>query len=377
MPDPHKKIQKILNATSNIFKCGPFLYGDNEESDLLRFWTETHDKDDPRGKEYFDWLYKKNPAGKANIWVARAEGRIIGQYIVLPLRVYSSGAEFLAAVSVNTMIHKDYRGLGAYNLLEHFSSLDTAEKGFAAVFGLPNKSAYNGSIKAGHNKIGNLKISVKIDNIDPVLLERISGKNAILRSCLVLFRPLINIFLKMFFLGMPAFKANGVKVTEIHGFDRSFDDLWDRIKGGGRTMCVRDKKFLDWRFAEKPDSGYAVFSSVSGGRTSGYAVVYIADKKNGRLGVIVDALAEDSASCLSLIKRSVKYFRDNKVPVMLSMVNAGTQLDKSLSYMGFRSCPDRFRSWPIPVTMKVFSEAASHFAELKRWQLTFGDFDMY
>lgn len=377
MPDPHKKIQKILNATSNIFKCGPFIYGDEEESDLLRFWTETHDKDDPRGKEYFKWLYKKNPAGLANIWVARAEGKIMGQYIVLPLRVYSSGEESLAAVSVNTMIHKDYRGLGAYNLLEYFSSLDTAEKGFSAVFGLPNKSAYNGSIKAGHNKIGNLKISVKIDSIDPVSLDRISGKNAILRSLLVLLRPLIDIFLKLFFLGMPVFKANGVKVMEVQGFDRSFDDLWDRIKDRGWTMCVRDKKFLDWRFVEKPDSGYVVFSCETGDRTSGYSVVYIADKKNSRLGVIVDALAEDRASYLSLIKRSVKYFRDNKVPVMLSMVNAGTPLDTPLSYMGFRSCPDRFRSWPIPITMKIFNKAASHFGELKRWQFTFGDFDMY
>lgn len=67
--------------------------------------------------EYLDWLYRSNPAGKAesfNVWVG---DHIVAHYAAIPIIANLFGEEEKGLLSLNTVVHPDYRGRGYFKTL--------------------------------------------------------------------------------------------------------------------------------------------------------------------------------------------------------------------------------------------------------------------
>ena len=67
--------------------------------------------------EYLDWLYRLNPAGKAetfNVWKGNS---IVGHYAAIPIVANLFGHEERGLLSLNSVVHPDYQGRGYFKSL--------------------------------------------------------------------------------------------------------------------------------------------------------------------------------------------------------------------------------------------------------------------
>ena len=104
----------------------------------------------------------KNPSGKAIIWLAidpTSENKIVGQYVVIPIRVLLRGEEKMGSLSLNTLTHPKYRRMGIFTTLANLTYKKCKNENIVLTYGFPNQNSYSGFIK----KLGfTLKTEAKI-----------------------------------------------------------------------------------------------------------------------------------------------------------------------------------------------------------------------
>jgi len=84
------------------------------------------------------------------------------------------------------------------------------------------------------------------------------------------------------------------RCTCVRGFDRRFDELWQRARSGYSLVAERGSDFLAWRFRRSWDTNLVVGFSPPGeekARLAGYAVVGFRDSQ----AVIADLFLEEPA----------------------------------------------------------------------------------
>ena len=59
-----------------------------------------------------DWLYNKNPNGKAISYNIENKNEIVGHYVVIPVELNINGIKCKSALSLNSAVNNDYRGKG-------------------------------------------------------------------------------------------------------------------------------------------------------------------------------------------------------------------------------------------------------------------------
>ncbi len=93
----------------------------------------------------WSWQFVQNPAGPAVCRVAEDRGRVVGQYVVMPVRMRVSGTENTWFFSCDTMVAPEYRGLGIFTTLagEVYLKIESMEPG-AVVWGFPNRRSLPG-----------------------------------------------------------------------------------------------------------------------------------------------------------------------------------------------------------------------------------------
>jgi len=93
-------------------------------------------------QEWFDWLYYKNPYGKASFYCAFDNTELIGIEILIPVQLIANDTKFLSALAVNSLIDKNYRGQGIWKKLLDFSEEQSLKKDIKLIWGFPNDNSY-------------------------------------------------------------------------------------------------------------------------------------------------------------------------------------------------------------------------------------------
>src|SRR5262249_8365452 len=83
-------------------------------------------------------------------------------------------------------------------------------------------------------------------------------------------------------------KSGRFRIEEVSRFDLSVEDLWNRIGPRFQVCAKRTSNLLNWRYFERPGTGYTVFSASTGAKWIGYVVVRLVEKWGIRLGTVVD-----------------------------------------------------------------------------------------
>src|SRR3990172_1605804 len=99
-----------------------------------------------KGKDYWYWKYKRNPAGfYSNIWIAEDENRIVAYYALVPTKIKVRNTLILGAQSVDMATHPDYRKLGLSTTLAQKTLASAVKDGIMIVYGFPGRMSYGGS----------------------------------------------------------------------------------------------------------------------------------------------------------------------------------------------------------------------------------------
>lgn len=233
-----------------------------------------------------DWLYYKNPAGRALTWIARESGELAGCTSYFPWRLLLDGDEVLGALGGDGYVRPKFRrrGLGA---LLHDAARDGMKRaGIHCMYGAPGAMNVTPLKHAGSREVGQVArwarplrgaaLGPRIAPIDR-LLDRV------LRRA---FRP----------RGTP-------KLEPMVRADQRIDEVW---RGFARTVqlaAVRDATFYTWRFLDAPAQKEPAFVIVDHGVPIGACSLELMHE--GRSVRIVDLMAIPATwhRCLGAIAR--------------------------------------------------------------------------
>jgi GNAT superfamily N-acetyltransferase len=324
------------------------------------FGTDTSESSRRRWR----WQYLENPETEDQgpaIWVAREDGKVLGQYASMPVRLYWGGREVRSSWGMDVFLHEDARGKGLGARLFTCWS-DHVE--VALGLGLTD-SSYGLFKKLAYHDVGPVTFFRKVLDARAVARRRLGR---------VLGPPMglpLRVALSLV-QREQAQPGSGVEVRIVHGFGPEYDTLWERARAS-YAMCVRrDRAYLDWKYARCPHQSYELREARREGVLLGFAVSRHEDYQGLRLGWVIDVFAEagDHETKDALLGAVLEGFRAAGVArAQAFAMNAA--LGEDLRRRGFRPAPS-----PMQFCVRTRVDDGGALGDLSRWHVTFGDSDM-
>ena len=197
----------------------------------------------PRTPEFWRWKHESSPFGRSPVWVAEADGRIIGLRAFLRWR-WRLGERALTAVrAVDTATHPDWQRRGVFWQLTRQALDHLSDEGCEFVFNTPNRRSGAGYRKLGWRQA--LKPSILVRAVKPL---RMAG--AALRG---------------------GKKRRAASLGALPRVERLFkwarlDELLERYDRDwqSRLYTPRDRDYLAWRYRDVPEIDYRCLCTSDG-----------------------------------------------------------------------------------------------------------------
>lgn len=275
-----------------------------EELSVISFGEATNSK-----KEMYEWLFDKNPYNKSgNMMYLLKEGdKVIGCDGLLPNELYVDGKVLLAAHSVKSMTHPDYKRQGIFRKMTENSCERGREDGVDVIIGLANDQSYPAYQKFGWPTLFEKEVYVK-----PILINNILKRRIKIGFLANLGNAIFASFMKN--------RLNGeidkeIKFEILDKVPEEVQDCWDKYKSKYKVLLVRDYKYLNYRYNERPDVDYATLLARLKGEIIGFAILHNAVANGSKMTSAVEFFTDPSNEryIRALANGIAKYCYDNKL----------------------------------------------------------------
>ena len=334
-----------------------------DAEELFRLYEEVFGRPlTESSRRRWSWQYEENPAAGEvpSIWVARDDGRVLGQYASMPVRLWWGGREVRSSWGMDVFLQPAARGRGIGARL-----FDTWARSVDVALGMGlTPSSYGLFQKLRYHDVGPVPFFVSV--LDP---RAVAGRK--LGAAGAVAAPLLALAWRLRHPSRPLADPS-VAVASGAGFTVEHDALWD---GAGRTwaMCVaRDRAYLEWKYARCPTRAYAVDEARRDGSLVGFAVSRHEEYRGLRIGWVVDCFAArgDDAARDALLAAVLGRFRAAGVARAQAFAMSAP-LQAALRRLGFR----RGRS-PMQFCVNANVPSDGVFTDRGGWHVVFGDSDM-
>jgi GNAT superfamily N-acetyltransferase len=171
---------------------------------------------------FYRWRFIDNPFGPPMVALAWDGNTLAGHYSVAPARAQVAGSTVLAAQSMTTMTHPDYRNRGIFTLLATYLYERMAEHGAKVVWGFPNTQSHYGFVqKLGWQDVG----------LVATMTRRISRESS---------------------------TPNDSNVAEVD-VGPWVTSLFETSAGSRSFPSVKDEAYVRWRYVRNPEQTYRYF----------------------------------------------------------------------------------------------------------------------
>jgi GNAT superfamily N-acetyltransferase len=212
------------------------------------------------------WMYFENPAGKAQLWVAKSGGELVGFAALVPRRVYVEGQVRRAWITADLSVVRAHRRKGIAGAMRRAAreAIDAGEVDL--LYGHPNSKSSGAHRKAGYQCIGEMRRYALVLCTQPYL-RKVLRNRTLAGMAARLADPLLG-------LTRRTRVDASLQIEEVQSFGPEFDDL-DRVSTArqGGIIGVRDHRYLQWRYRSVPEQWTAVLAARRGGVLCGYAVL--------------------------------------------------------------------------------------------------------
>jgi hypothetical protein len=183
----------------------------------------------------FRWLYDRNPAGRAQTWLAIAPGgEVAGCTSLFPFRLWLDGTVVRGALGGDGYVRPAFRRRGIGGLLHDASRRDMAACGLQCMYGAPGAMNVTPLKHGGSRELGHVARWA---------------------------RPVV--------WGLPSRS----RLEPMRPHDVRVNAVWNEARRGLRLAAVRDAAFYTWRFLEAPGGREPAYVIVRGGQPIGACAV--------------------------------------------------------------------------------------------------------
>lgn len=312
----------------------------------------------------FEWLYRRNPDGRAYAWVAvdPRTDEIVGTAAAIPRRVHVGRDVELGWVLSDFCMSERFRALGPALQLQRACLAGVEGGGVPFCYDFPSAS-----MLAVYRRLGiapslhvrryvlplRMSPTVRGVTLPPALL----GPIAAATSALVGFR-------------LRGRRAKELYVSAHRGpVGPEFTEL-DRKEGEKHALCsVRSAEYLTWRFLGNPFQRHEVFTARREGALVGYAVI----ASHPDVPVIVDIFGgvDEVATIRGLLVGAATVLRERGARSIAITLGEAHPWVRILSEIGFRSREGS----PLIVYAPKAAAALATALTSSAWLLTSGDWD--
>lgn len=313
-------------------------YKEGDEIHILRLFETVFGK--PMKPSYWKWRFNDNPAGKHLIKLMWENNQLIGHYAVSPQYLQIGKSKFLATLSMATMTHPDFIGLGIFGGLANslYEKLE-AQLNVKAIWGFPNNNSHAGFIKnLNWIDLGQISHMIqKAQKIEPDTNDHID-----------LFQTFTDEHASLMSLITSQFKVSG----------------------------IRDAAYLNWRYVENPTSTYDKFEFRENDVLSGFMVVkkYPSSTFPGvnDLYLTEIGISKEKASLLKMFLSHITAHYSNTEATINTWISLFDNRYSLFEKAGFQP-----GGKPTYVSVRTNIELAGDLTDFKNWYLSYGDSDVY
>lgn len=335
---------------------------ERNRDDIVLLWKRNF-QDFPRKR--YDWIYQKNPYGKALSWVALEtdSGSLVGTTSLFPRKMNVNGKTVRVGIAGDFAVNWEHRGSNVAIKLQRAVVTSMNQNDFKFIYGISNRQAEPVQLRVGYVRLG------KIDRWAKLLKTTKYFKAFPLRW--LMSKPLDFVMKNLSKEGRYR-RAEGYTIEELSSFDKRFDLLWKKASRQFNIIGERSKDYLNWRYGKSPRRNYHVFSLIQKDNQEiwGYVVYYIRNKE----GFIADMLFLNFGSALdSLLSEFILYLRGQDVESISIFLFGCPPLAKKLKGFGFFRREEESR---ILVYLDKNSPYADFVLNRSNWFLLEGDRDI-
>jgi predicted N-acetyltransferase YhbS len=299
--------------------------------------------------QYWVWKYTKNPHGSPIIWVAEDKGKIVGCYILNPVKLRIGQKVVKAAQSVDAAVDPAYRGGGIFKKLAVGAIAQAAKEGVSIIYAFPTEISYKGQVRIGYNPMFIIPKMFRVFRMGSLLEGKLHLSNSILPKTL----DMVDAFQRINKEKISFGSNYDLKVKVIRDFDSRFEAFWkETCRENNSVLVERDLAYLNWRYMKHPERYYTTYVCEKSGEIVGYAVVNVEKKvsierKGNKLSVgnIIDMLTLPNMihAAYPLVSASCDYFEHENVDIAGCWMFGWHPFHPILRKFGFFDCYELLR----------------------------------
>lgn len=334
---------------------------------ILDLWALVQGK--RMSRERFNWYFERNPTGIVNIHMALSGGRVIGVVSHNALRMNVDGRDELVSMQMNADTHPDFRGRGVFSTLTRAAARYAEEAGVTLMMSVTNRESTPIFLgRLGWRPLPGLRIFARI--LHPLsFLAQFAGCGSAAAGSRPSGRAEDALTPVVGKAGLIA--KDRLSLARIDRFGPWVDDVWDSVRPKMPRAAMRSADYLNWRFAEKPDSEYVCFAVLADVDSVGYIVTGHTTKRNTRFCHVAHAMLHPEHAAAYRRIRTAALTATGRGSVAALDTTAPGECRSAGG--GFFLTPKRLNLIYRPMTGGVTAETV----EGGSWRLQLGDLDFF
>lgn len=249
----------------------------------------------------------------------------------MPLRMKFGDRVCKVSLGFDVMTHPEYQRQGILSALGPHSTEYMVKNGFCIDYGTSTIQRFPVYLR--------LKMAYSIACIcEPPMLIKVVNWGKLLKTRYRVPALIGNLFGYVWehLTEYSSLRDTGMVVEQIQSFDEDIDDFWQKASVIKPIMVVRDRKFLNWRYVEKPGNEYTIFVARKRREIVGYIVVKL-EYADLLRGVIVDLLTLPGEDIVTgaLINRARSYLQESGADIISCLMLPDVPYYRHLKKMGF------------------------------------------
>jgi Acetyltransferase (GNAT) domain len=326
--------------------------------ELAELARSAYDTGEIIDEDYLKWEYRDNPDGKALVYLAGDERKIMSQYIVLPRRYVLEQERRTGSISLNTITHPGYRGKGYFTQLAELTYSECINKQIEFTIGFPNKNSVKGFIgKLKFTLIGSLPLMLKVNNPFKAF------------SSFVFRRNMEDDDFKI------DLRIPGVTELDLKTDLDAYSVFWKEFIKRNIFTTDRSPEFINWRYVQIPIRKYHLYKVVTNEKIESVIVLRTKRIFGVRCAIVVDLL---TLSKNEITVELIRKFGKTSADLMISTVPIDSLESESLKSAGFFQIPEILMLKKLYFILRIHSRNISgNVTEFKKWFITFGDYDIF